>query len=186
MPIPILEGAGNVPIHSFVTWNDSQGNLLISINRDGTISVVGVRFQSDVGTNAPIQLTGAIPIIATSDDFTNTNLPQSITHNAGPNTMHQIALAAISRGNGAAGAVLNFTLQYTTPAGSVTTLTNAGFILGPGNGSLRGNIVDTASCTFNIVALVGAPIILSTSFSSTSFNYDLSLRIIEVPAAVTL
>ena len=180
----ILQGGDNVPIQAFAAWKDPNGNPLISINRDGTISLVGVRFQADAATGAPIQLTGAVPIISSSDDIVGTILPQAITHNTGPSPLHQIVIAAVSRGDGAAGTVLNFALQYTDPEGTVVTLTNSNFILGPGNGSLRGSVVDTASCTFNIVVKVGTPVILSTAFGTTSFTYDLSLRIIEVPTAV--
>lgn len=182
----ILEGGDvtDIPIQSFAVWKDPQGNTLVSVNRDGTVSLVGVRFQSDIGTANPTQLTGAVAIISASTDVVNTNLPQTITHNAGPSPLHQVIVAANSRGNGAAGTTINFTLQYTNPAGAVITLTNNNFMLGPGNGTLRGNVVDTASCTFNMLIQVGTPIVLSTSFGTTSFNYDLSLRLIEVPSSV--
>lgn len=180
----ILEGAG---VQSFVSWADPQGNPIASINRDGTISFVGVRLQSDVqgvGASAA-QLTGVVPVISSSTDVTNTAAPQSISHNAGPSPLHQIVIAANSRGNGAAGTTINFSLQFTNPQGTVVTLTNNNFMQGPGNGTLRGNVVDTASCTFNILIQVGTAIVLSTSFGTTVFNYDLSLRIIEIPVSIT-
>jgi len=45
---PLLEGAGNIPQQSFVQWNDPHGNKLISINRDGTISCLGLNVPISV------------------------------------------------------------------------------------------------------------------------------------------
>jgi len=52
----IQEGSNNIPQQAFVRWNDPQGNRLVSINRDGTVSVQGILFpdgteQGTSGTN---------------------------------------------------------------------------------------------------------------------------------------
>jgi len=42
---PIKEGAGNVPPQALVKWNDPDGNPLVSINRDGTVTTQGVTYS---------------------------------------------------------------------------------------------------------------------------------------------
>jgi hypothetical protein len=37
-------GAGNTPIQTFVSWKDPDGDPLISINRDGTVTTQGVTY----------------------------------------------------------------------------------------------------------------------------------------------
>ena len=44
----ILEGAGNIPQQAFQQWNDPQGNKLIALNRDGTISCQGIILPSNI------------------------------------------------------------------------------------------------------------------------------------------
>ena len=64
---PLLEGAGNIPQQAFAQWNDPHGNKLISINRDGTISCLGLNGGAAVAVNDPIAvaagLSGAIQTV---------------------------------------------------------------------------------------------------------------------------
>jgi hypothetical protein len=56
---------------SFETFNDPRGNPLIAINRDGTVSVVGVDFaDGTVQTSASMPGTGTVTNIVTGTGLT--------------------------------------------------------------------------------------------------------------------
>jgi len=46
----LQEGTGNIPQQAFERWNDPYGNQLIALNRDGTISCLGIVLE-DIDTS---------------------------------------------------------------------------------------------------------------------------------------
>jgi hypothetical protein len=165
---------------SFIRYNDPYGNPLVAINRDGTIALRGVAFLADVGSPAPIQVTGAVPVISASADFESVTTAKSLSTTAPLNVMYMVTFYTTSHGDGTGNLFLR--ISWTDLNGVPRTYE------GPAAAVFGIDLSDPASVyasTSPVVVKGGTSITVDAFYDSgASGTYDLSIRLVVVPAAV--
>jgi len=181
----ILEGTHNVPQQAFVQWNDPQGNKLVSINRDGTISSQGGLIipasGAAPGTTEMLSAT-TVPIVHGAVALLNQNQPLIINgESEDESLMHLINIYMDSHldGGGMPGDnTLRVYLTWTDPSGKTTNI-----ILGVLDGVDSNS--EYISTTIAILPTINSPIIVTTVYDGVAhnknFTYDISVCKMHLP-----
>jgi hypothetical protein len=101
----------------------------------------------------------------------NVNTPQSTSATAPTTSLYTVSVFVASYGDGALGAKLVTTISWTDTRGVPDTLT----LDLPGNAS----IIQMEQ--FPILVGAGQTITVALTFSTTTFHYDVSCRIVQMP-----
>jgi hypothetical protein len=163
----ILEGAGNIPQQAFQQWNDPQGNKLIALNRDGTISCQGIILPSNISPASDV-----VPVISERLQLLNTTTEQSVSLTPLTTDMVAISMYLSSAGTGASGHQLIVTINYTCELGpEVITVTLP---------------LDSRTIimeTYPLLCIGGTTITLSTAYAggATDDPYNLDVRLVQMP-----
>ena len=178
----IREGADNIPPQAFVSWKDPQGNLLASINRDGTIFSATGLIAPDNTASIDVINSQSVPIVRGSITMLAQTQPLLIGGELEPEALlHQMNVYVNSHldGGGLPGDnTLEIFLTWTDLSGE-TIKSLIGSIDGVSLGATNLNFTEP------VLPAVGTPIIVTTAYGGTvqnnHFTYDISVCKLRFP-----
>jgi len=161
------EGSGNVPPQAFTQWNDPQGNKLIALNRDGTISCQGIILPSTVAQGSDV-----VPVISERLQVLNATSAQTVSLTVPSTQMVQLSLYASAAGTGGSGHSVTIAINYTCELGAeVITV------------ALPLDSRNIVMETYPLLCLTGTTVTLSTTYTGGATNdpYNLDVRLVQMP-----
>lgn len=166
----LLQEGGN-----FVSYRDANGNIVISLNKDGTIALTGVTFLNNLAGTPTPQISGAIPIVSASDSQIVSTAPTVLSSMLPATTLYQLTFyygPSDTTGSGS----WSPTVDYTDPAGN--TLNLAPPYLGP---ATAGDVTNFQSYSIPFFCKGGTAITITGAYTGTPFPMNIALRIVAMP-----
>ena len=165
----------NTPIQGspnqwFEAYKDQDGNLLISLNKDGSIFCQGVGFAAGGGL-----LVGPIPVIQTSEDLIATLTTGTITATQALTTLYQVTFYYGPSGVTGSG-YWEPTISWTDPSGNSLQLAYP--YLGQSDAGDPNNL---QSYSIPFFCKGGTTLTVSGSYSAAPFPMNISIRIVAMP-----
>jgi hypothetical protein len=160
-------------------WNDPLGNLLVSINRDGTVFADGITFPASVGiggTGSNVTLNGsfvqAVPVVQVSEDHVGSVLPTYLTMTEASLTLYLVTFYYGPSGTTGSG-TWTPTLSWTDPTGN-----DLSTYFAP---ATAGNVTNFEQFSIPCFCKANTQITVVGDYSGTPFPMNIALRIVAMP-----
>ena len=139
-----------------------QSTPLLNLSLEGLSESLANNFVLLDGSAVTVPPEGRLQVV-------NANTPQSVSSVAPITTLYTVSIYVASYGDGAPGSTLVTTIDWIAPSGSHRTITL----------SLVGNVDNIQMEQYPIFVGAGQTITVTTTFSTTPFHYDASIRLVQ-------